>query len=106
MKTNTGQGQERPAPRLISAADSRMLICHFGSRVKEIKGWEGRKRTKSLSRGSPFPSSYLHSRDIEGTEWNGPGLTGLTLQDLALGILQSLAAMGSRDQGQRRRKQH
>lgn len=83
-----------------------MLICHFGSRVKEIKGWEGRKRTKSLSRGSPFPSSYLHSRDIEGTEWNGPGLTGLTLQDLALGILRSLAAMGSRDQGQRRRKQH
>lgn len=41
-KPTQAGGRAGPAPRLISTADSQMLICHFRSRVKEIKGQEGK----------------------------------------------------------------
>ena len=118
-RTQAG-GRAGPVPRLISAADSQMLICHFRSRVKEIKGREGKKWRQSLSRGSPFPYSSLCSRDILEMDWNGLGLDWAypaparrrraSLQDPALGIPRSQAARqgwagtGSADQGQRRRR--
>lgn len=86
-RTQAG-GRASPTPRLISAADSQMLICHFRSRVKEIKGREGKKMEKEPEQRQPLPLQLFAKQEHTG---NGPGLdwSRASLQDPARDIPQS-----------------